>query len=100
MQTRWLAVLVSVLALAAARAEAQPTIAGPIRIGIVGPFSGRSAEAGERVASAVKMAIEEQNAAGGILGAKVEAVIGETRAFPRRALSWRSGSWTTRSCWA
>ncbi|HWC04253.1 MAG TPA: branched-chain amino acid ABC transporter substrate-binding protein [Methylomirabilota bacterium] len=85
MQTRWLAVLVSVLALAAARAEAQPTIAGPIRIGIVGPFSGRSAEAGERVASAVKMAIEEQNAAGGILGAKVEAVIGDDEGVPEKS---------------
>ena len=41
---------------------------GPIKIAVVGPFSGRGAEAGERVASAVKMAVEEVNAAGGLLG--------------------------------
>ena len=85
MKTRWLAVLVSILGLVAARAEAQPTISGPIKIAIVGPFSGRSAEAGERVASAVKMAIEEQNAAGGILGAKIEAVIGDDEGVPEKS---------------
>jgi branched-chain amino acid transport system substrate-binding protein len=85
MKTRWLAVLASLLGLVAAPAEAQPTIPGPIRIGIVGPFSGRSAEAGERVASAVKMAIEEQNAAGGILGAKIEVVIGDDEGVPEKS---------------
>ena len=85
MKTRWIAVLVSILGLIAARAEAQSTVTGPIKIAIVGPFSGRSAEAGERVASAVKMAIEEQNAAGGILGAKVEAVIGDDEGLPEKS---------------
>lgn len=85
MKTRWLTVLVSILGLIGARADAQSTIAGPIKIAIVGPFSGRSAEAGERVANAVKMAIEEQNAAGGILGAKVEAVIGDDEGLPEKS---------------
>jgi branched-chain amino acid transport system substrate-binding protein len=85
METRWLAVLVSLLGLVVARAEAQPTLTGSIKIGIVGPFSGRNAEAGERVASAVKMAIEEQNAGGGILGAKIEAVIGDDEGVPEKS---------------
>ena len=85
MKTRWISVLVSILGLVAARAEAQPTVTGPIKIAIVGPFSGRTAEAGERVASAVKMAIEEQNAAGGILGAKIEAMIGDDEGLPEKS---------------
>jgi branched-chain amino acid transport system substrate-binding protein len=85
MQIRWLVVLVGILGLVAGRAEAQQTLTGPIKIGIVGPFSGRSAEAGERVASAVRMAVEEQNAAGGILGAKVEAVIADDEGVPEKS---------------
>jgi branched-chain amino acid transport system substrate-binding protein len=88
MTRRCLTVLPLVLLLAAAGlggpAEAQPA-AGPIKIGIVGPFSGRSAEAGERVASAVKMAIEEQNAAGGLLGTRIEIVIGDDEGVPEKS---------------
>ena len=39
---------------AGAQAE---SIANPVKIAIVGPFSGRSAEAGERVGSAVRIAV-------------------------------------------
>jgi branched-chain amino acid transport system substrate-binding protein len=69
---------------APAPAEAQ-ALKGPIKIGIVGPFSGRAAEAGERVGSAVRMAIEERNAAGGVLGAKIEAVIGDDEGVPEKS---------------
>jgi branched-chain amino acid transport system substrate-binding protein len=86
MTIRWCTGLLSLLVLlAAGRADAQPAFRGPVKIGIVGPFSGRSAEAGERVASAVRMAIDEQNASGGLLGARVEAVIGDDEGVPEKS---------------
>ena len=42
-------------------------------IGIVGPLSGSSALLGAEMQQAAQLAIEEQNAAGGILGATVRA---------------------------
>ena len=63
--SRILAALCAILPLVAV---AQDTV----KIGIVGPFSGRSAEAGERVGSAVRIAVEEINEAGGLFGKPVE----------------------------
>ena len=72
------------LVLLAPPAGAQ-ALKGPIKLGIVGPFSGRSAEAGERVATAVRMAVDEQNAAGGLLGVKIELVIGDDEGVPEKS---------------
>src|SRR5262249_61919168 len=77
MTRRWLMAVMAAGVLVSGLAAAQPAVQGPIKIGIVGPFSGRGAEAGERVASAVKMAVEEFNAAGGVGGVKVDIVIGD-----------------------
>ena len=73
MKSRWVMAVVAASLMTAGPAAAQ----SPLKIGVVGPFSGRGAEAGERVASAVKMAVEEVNAAGGLGGAKVDVVIGD-----------------------
>jgi branched-chain amino acid transport system substrate-binding protein len=78
------------IALAAALAAtggalAQENLAKPAKIGIVGPFSGRSAEAGERVGAAVRMAIDEVNAAGGLLGHKIEVVLGDDEGLPEKS---------------
>lgn len=72
------------LQVAAPSAQAQ-TIANPVKIGIVGPFSGRSAEAGERVGSAVRIAVEEANEAGGLFGKPVEIVIGDDEGQPEKS---------------
>lgn len=68
--------------LAAAQTQ---SIANPVKIAIVGPFSGRSAEAGERVGSAVRIAVEEANEAGGLFGKPVEIVIGDDEAQPEKS---------------
>ena len=85
MKTRWLVAVAAAGTLVAGAAQAQPALQGPIKIGVVGPFSGRGAEAGERVASAVKMAVEEVNAAGGLGGAKVDVVIGDDEGVPEKS---------------
>ena len=75
-----LALLVSACSIGAPAA-----FTGPIKIGIVGPFSGTGAQAGERVSDAVKMAIDEQNTSGGLLGAKIEPVIGDDEGLPEKS---------------
>jgi branched-chain amino acid transport system substrate-binding protein len=83
MNTRkWLMALALVVLSAMAQAQ---DFKGPIRIGIVGPFSGRSADSGNRLANAVRMAIDEQNAAGGLLGAQIEAVISDDEGVPEKS---------------
>ena len=57
MKSRWLMAVAAASVVIAGSAEAQSGLQGPIKIAVVGPFSGRGAEAGERVASAVKMAL-------------------------------------------
>ena len=52
-----------------------------IRIGVAGPLTTPSATFGVEMRQAVDLAIDERNAAGGLLGAKVVAeVIDESRA--------------------
>jgi branched-chain amino acid transport system substrate-binding protein len=81
MKSRWVMAVVAASLMSAGPAAAQ----SPLKIGVVGPFSGRGAEAGERVASAVKMAVEEVNAAGGLGGVKVDAVIGDDEGVPEKS---------------
>ena len=85
MKSRWLMAVAAASVVIAGSAEAQSGLQGPIKIAVVGPFSGRGAEAGERVASAVKMAVEELNAAGGLHGAKVEVIIGDDEGVPEKS---------------
>ena len=49
--------------------------AEPIRIGVVDEISGPQAEAGVLVAHGVRLAVEEINAAGGILGRPLELIV-------------------------
>jgi branched-chain amino acid transport system substrate-binding protein len=51
----------------------------PVKIGIIGAFQ---LAAGKEIEDAAKLAIEEINAAGGILGRKVEAFYADTKANP------------------
>jgi branched-chain amino acid transport system substrate-binding protein len=55
---------------------------GPIRIGLSGPFSGPAASAAEWEKWGVDQAVEEINAAGGLLGRKVEVVTLDNRCNP------------------
>ncbi len=48
--------------------------ADPVRIGVFGPLFGDAAAMGNSAKDAVELAVKEQNAAAGLLGAPVESV--------------------------
>lgn len=48
-----------------------------LKIGAAGPFTGAAAAPGMEIFNSIKIAVEEQNAAGGIKGVKVELVMGD-----------------------
>lgn len=59
---------------------------GPVRIGILQPFSGGLEALGEQGFQGAKVAIDEINDAGGLLGHKVEFVRADTRTDPKTAV--------------
>ena len=61
-------------ALALAGAMTAALAADPIRIGVDGPFTGGSSSMGVSMRDGVRLATEEINAAGGVLGRKLELV--------------------------
>ena len=69
--------LVFLLAAFAARAEGQP-----IKIGILGPFTGSIAFNAEEMKKGMLLALDEVNGKGGLFGHKVELVFGDTEAKP------------------
>lgn len=52
-----------------------PTALPPIKVGLIGPFSGPSAAFGLPMMHGVRMAVDEINAAGGYLGRPLELVV-------------------------
>ncbi|MDA8189128.1 MAG: branched-chain amino acid ABC transporter substrate-binding protein [Dehalococcoidales bacterium] len=64
-------------------AQAQP--AGTVKIGAAGPFSGQLSKIGQDSLNAVKFAVDEINAAGGVGGMKIEVVEGDDGADPAKA---------------
>jgi branched-chain amino acid transport system substrate-binding protein len=73
--------VVSALALGAATAGAD------IRIGVAGPMTGPIAWFGEQYLRATGMAVENLNAAGGVLGQKVELIVGDDFCDPDQAVA-------------
>ena len=67
-------------ALAACGALAQS--ANPLRIGVVGPFTGASSDFGVPMLNGIKLAVDEINAVGGYLGRPLELVIKDDTANP------------------
>ena len=53
---------------AAGPAQAQIGSTAPVRIGVVGPFTGPSADFGVPMLNGIKLAVDEINAVGGYLG--------------------------------
>lgn len=64
----------------AAAALAQP--AKPLRIGLIGPFTGGSADFGIPMLNGAQLAVDEINAVGGYLGRPLELVIKDDTASP------------------
>lgn len=58
-----------------------------IKIGIVGPMTGAQAKMGTDFRNGVAIAMEEWNSKGGVLGKKIDIVIGDDQADPRQAVA-------------
>jgi len=66
-------------------------LAGPagaqVRLGVGGPMTGGSAAFGAQLKNGAEQAVEDINAAGGILGQKIVLSIGDDRADPKEGVS-------------
>lgn len=69
-------------ALAVLPARAQIGSTAPVRIGVVGPFTGASADFGVPMLNGIRMAVDEINAGGGYLGRPLELVVKDDAANP------------------
>src|SRR5262249_5060138 len=61
--------------------------AAQIKLGVAGPMTGGSATFGAQLKQGVEQAVEEINAAGGILGQKITVSVGDDRADPKEGVS-------------
>lgn len=58
-----------------------------IKIGIAGPMTGAQAKMGTDLRNGVTIAVEKWNSKGGVLGKKIEIVIGDDQADPKQAVA-------------
>ncbi len=73
----------SLLSCTAAAALAQTAPASSaIRIGVIAPLSGPSADFGVPMLNGIKLAVDEINTAGGYLGRKIELLVRDDEANP------------------
>jgi branched-chain amino acid transport system substrate-binding protein len=63
-------------------AQAPLPQAPPLKLGVIGPFSGPSADFGRPMLHGVQLAVDEINAVGGYLGRRIELVIKDDEAQP------------------
>ena len=84
----WMRRGVAGIAMAAAFATTLPAIAADeIKIGLVTALSGQSARAGEAISRGISIAIDELNAAGGVLGRKFQLVSRDDEATPAKGVT-------------
>lgn len=71
----WIVVLILiVIGFMAFTGKSEKALAGPIKIGFIGPLTGEAANIGQNAKAAVEIAVEEVNATGGIGGQNVEVI--------------------------
>ena len=58
-----------------------------IKIGVAGPMTGDQSKMGADFKNGVSLAVEEWNALGGVLGKKIELIIGDDQHDPKQAVS-------------
>jgi branched-chain amino acid transport system substrate-binding protein len=58
-----------------------------VKFGVAGPITGGSAAFGAQLKNGTEQAVEDINAAGGILGQKIEVSVGDDRADPKEGVS-------------
>src|SRR5215510_15026369 len=68
----------TIVALVVTLLTAASAAAQPIRVGLASAMSGPSAITGEGVVWGATMAVEDINAKGGIMGDKVDVIVGQT----------------------
>ena len=59
-----------------------PTTANTLKIGLIGPFTGGSADFGVPMRNGIQQAVDEINAVGGYLGRKLELVVKDDKGNP------------------
>ena len=79
-------ILMGVLAALSLAAEAQTGVQ-TLRIGVIGPFTGASADFGVPMLNGIRLAVDEINAVGGYLGRPLELVIKDDKADPNAGLA-------------
>ncbi len=67
---------------ARSQTAAAPPGANPLKIGVIGPFTGPSADFGVPMLNGIQQAVDEINAVGGYLGRKIEIVRKDDQANP------------------
>jgi branched-chain amino acid transport system substrate-binding protein len=72
---KWVASCLLVLAIAVTVGVLSLHAADTIKIGVTAPITGPAAESGRNQLQGIKLAMEEINAAGGVLGKKIELVV-------------------------
>ena len=73
-----------IIAVAALRA---PAVEAEIRIAVAGPMTGADAWFGEQFLRAAELAVADLNAKGGVLGQKVELIVGDDFCDPDQAVA-------------
>jgi branched-chain amino acid transport system substrate-binding protein len=63
----------------------QPVMAADLEVGIMVPTTGSEATYGKDMENAIKMAVEEINAKGGLLGMKIVTTTGDAACDPQQA---------------
>ncbi len=58
-----------------------------IRIGVAGPMTGPQAKMGTDFRNGVSIALEEWNSRGGVLGKKIEMIVGDDQSDPKQAVA-------------
>jgi len=81
-----LALATVALLLMAATGVVRPAKLSPIKIGAAGPYTGDVSKIGLDGLNAIRMAVDEANATGGIGGRKIEIVEADDAADPSKAI--------------
>jgi branched-chain amino acid transport system substrate-binding protein len=58
-----------------------------IKVGVVGPMTGPQAKMGTDFRNGVTIAVEEWNSRGGVLGKKIEMIVGDDQSDPKQAVA-------------
>jgi urea transport system substrate-binding protein len=56
---------------------------GPIKVGLISPLTGAWTVYGKAHSAGFELAVDEINAAGGVVGRKIEVIVGDSRTEPR-----------------